>query len=227
MKKESELKKWAKLIIIIIIMGILGFIITTNQNKLQTEEEKIEILATENVFSPEELLEKSEEFKENKALNEEKIEENDVKTEEKETKPVQNQVETNKNIEKSVNPTNSYRLTSYYPYESSNCTGSGKCTQHFSVNDKGWYLYDGKLVLAAATTYLQKSYGTISGRHYFRYYEEVDITIDGVTYRGIILDSCGACMSVTYEERIDLFVNSQNSVIDRGYKGNNPVYVSW
>ena len=31
------------------------------------------------------------------------------------------------------------RMTSFYPAESSDCTGSGKCTWDFEVNDKGWY----------------------------------------------------------------------------------------
>lgn len=152
-----------------------------------------------------------------------KIAENEQKMAETIEKPEENDIKLENSAENGIN----YRLTSYYPEESSNCTGSGKCTQHFTTNDKGWYLYDGKLVLAAATTYLQKSYGTKDGRHYFKYYDEVDVKIDGITYRGIILDSCGACMSVSYEERLDLFVNSANSVIDRGYKGNNLINVKW
>ncbi len=118
-----------------------------------------------------------------------------------------------------------YRLTSYYPGESSDCTGSGICSYNFDINDKGWYLYDGKIVLAAATTYLQSSFGFVEGKDYYKYYEEVDVTIDGVVYRGVILDSCGACMKVEHEERLDLFVSSANNVIDKGYGGNNPVMV--
>lgn len=118
-----------------------------------------------------------------------------------------------------------FRLTSYYPEATSNCTGSGKCSWDFQVNDKGWYTWNGKLVLAAATTYLQKSFGYVEGKKYFRYKDVVNITIDGVNYEGIVLDSCGACMSVTYEDRLDLFVSSKNYVIDRGYKGRNTVEV--
>lgn len=205
--------KREKLIIILFIISLLVMKMYKNLNKnevivtekasiIEVESEKLADLAPEEV-------QKEPENKEKQAKNEEK----EAKIEQEEPKKVEKL-------------TNSYRLTSYYPEESSNCTGSGKCTNNFTTNDKGWYLYDGKLVLAAATTYLQKSYGTIEGRHYYKYYDEVDVTIDRVTYRGVILDSCGACMSVTYEERLDLFVNSKNSVIDRGYKGNNPIYVN-
>lgn len=118
-----------------------------------------------------------------------------------------------------------FRLTSYYPEATSSCTGSGKCSWDFQVNDKGWYTWNGKLVLAAATTYLQKSFGYVEGKKYFRYKDVVNITIDGVDYEGIILDSCGACMSVAYEDRLDLFVSSKDYVIDRGYKGRNTISV--
>lgn len=122
-----------------------------------------------------------------------------------------------------------YRLTSFYAndgYGTGSCTGSGLCEKDFQINEHGWYTYNGKLVLAGATTYLQKSFGYIEGRHYFRYYDEVTIIIDGVTYTGIILDSCGASMKVS-ENRLDLFVSGKNSVIDRGYRGKNMVQVSY
>lgn len=199
--------KRERLVIILFIISLLVMKICKNVNKN-------EIIVAENApiieVKSENLVQKEPENSEKQVKNEEKT----VKIEQEEPKKVEK-------------ITNFYRLTSYYPEESSNCTGSGKCTNNFTINDKGWYLYDGKLVLAAATTYLQKSYGTVEGRHYYKYYDEVDVTIDGTTYKGVILDSCGACMSVTYEERLDLFVNSKNSVIDRGYKGNNPISVAW
>lgn len=122
-----------------------------------------------------------------------------------------------------------YRLTSFYAndgYGTTSCTGSGLCTDDFSVNERGWYEYNGKLVLASATPYLfNYGYNEIPGRRYFRYYEEIEIIIDGVTYTGIILDSCGASMTVN-EDRLDLFVAEKNAVIDRGYNGNNPISVA-
>lgn len=53
-----------------------------------------------------------------------------------------------------------YRITSYYPSESSNTTGSGKTTNDFSFIDIGGkkvYSYQGKIVVAAATNELLKS----------------------------------------------------------------------
>ena len=116
-----------------------------------------------------------------------------------------------------------YRLTSYYPgdsCESGHCTGSGLCTDDFQVNEFGWYTYKGKIVLAAATTYLQNKFGVKENKLYFKYYDEVTLTIDGVPYQGIILDTCGACYKA---EKIDLYVQNKASVIDRGYLGRNMI----
>lgn len=126
--------------------------------------------------------------------------------------------------EKKVYPVNTkYRLTSFYPddeLKSSPCTGSGYCAWDFKEDEHGWYTYNGKLVLAAATTYLQNRFGTKEGKTYFKYYDEVNITIDGVVYPAIILDTCGACYR---DERVDLFVKNQASVVDRGYMGRNMI----
>lgn len=128
-----------------------------------------------------------------------------------------------------------YRLTSYYTedgYGTTSCTGSGKCTNDFQVNENGWYTYKGKLVVAAATyECLNSSYGAcgkwntpVEGRKYFKYYEEIQVVIDGTTYDAIVLDSCGASMYLD-EDRIDLFVTNSSSAIDRGYKGVNTISV--
>lgn len=124
-----------------------------------------------------------------------------------------------------LNPNSKYRLTSFYPNDelkTGDCTGSGYCSWDFGINEKGWYTYKGKLVLAAATTYLKKQFGEKEGKVYFKYYDEVNITIDGVVYPGIILDTCGACYR---DERIDIFVKDKKSVIDRGYMGRNMIYL--
>ncbi len=118
-----------------------------------------------------------------------------------------------------------YRLTSFYPKDELNtghCTGSGYCSWDFDLDEHGWYRYKGKLVIAAATTYLQKKFGTVEGKAYFKYYDEITLTIDGVEYPGIILDTCGACYN---DERFDLFVKDKASVTDRGYKGRNMITV--
>lgn len=116
-----------------------------------------------------------------------------------------------------------YRLTSYYPGDecaSGHCTGTGLCTDDFQVNEYGWYTYNGKLVLAAATTYLQNKFGVKENKLYFKYYDEVILSIDGVEYEGIVLDTCGACYK---NEIVDLYVSNKESVIDRGYKGKNMI----
>ncbi len=118
-----------------------------------------------------------------------------------------------------------YRLTSFYANDelkTGSCTGAGFCTWDLQLNDKGWYTYKGKLVLAAATTYMINTFGYKEDKVYFKYYDEVNVTIDGVTYPGIILDTCGACYR---DERLDLFVKDGASAIDRGYMGRNMITV--
>ena len=129
------------------------------------------------------------------------------------------------------------RMTSYYTGDSTGSTkytGSGISTERFKVNDKGWYTYDGKIVLATATNECLNSTKGACGKykwsdavsHYFNYFDELTVTIDGKQYDGIVLDSCGACMGAN-GDRIDLFVKDKDSVIDRGYLGNNPVIVQF
>lgn len=129
-----------------------------------------------------------------------------------------------------------YRLTSFYNndgYGTGSCTGSGLCEDDFQINSNGWYTYDGKLVLAAATYECLNSKSGACGKWnvarddktYYHYRDVVELVIDGAEYEGIILDSCGACMFVSNEQRIDLFVSNKQSAIDRGYKGNNTISV--
>ncbi len=129
-----------------------------------------------------------------------------------------------------------YRLTSYYTGDSTNSgswVGAGINTSKFQVNEKGWYTYKNKLVLAGATNECLNSTSGACGewnipktdKHYYNYYDELTIIIDEVEYEGIILDSCGACMYLD-ENRIDLFVSKKESAIDRGYKGVNMIKVS-
>ena len=214
MKKKRRLKKWVKVTLCVMLIGGFGLSIYNmyNQKAPKTNIDTQEMI----VFKEEKVKNSAKKEPENTeilAQNEEKTVENDAKIVENTSISEQN--------------TRAFRLTSYYPEEDTDCTGSGKCSWDFQVNDKGWYTWNGKIVLAAATTYLQKSFGYVEGKKYFKYYDEVNVMIDGNTYTGIILDSCGACMTVTYEERLDLFVNSSQNTIDRGYKGNNPIYVEW
>ena len=78
------------------------------------------------------------------------------------------------------------------------------CAGNFQLNDKGWYTYKGKLVVATATPYLLKQgWSQVSGITYHKYYDELKLVINGVTYDAIVLDSCGACMK---KNIIDLYV---------------------
>lgn len=139
---------------------------------------------------------------------------------------------TNTNIQSS----NQYRLTSFYSndgYGTGSCTGSGLCERDFQVNERGWYTYNGYLVLAGATEELLRSGYSVKGgnvrqegKHYFRYYDTVKLEIDGIMYNGIIIDSCGTSMWYG-ETRLDLFVSNKASAIDRGYKGNNMISISY
>lgn len=107
------------------------------------------------------------------------------------------------------------RLTSFYAndgYGTGSCTGSGLCESDFQVNENGWYTYQGKLVLATATPYLLNyGYNLSNNVETYRYYDELQIVIDGINYDAIVLDSCGACM---VDNRIDLFVSNRESVKD-------------
>ena len=95
----------------------------------------------------------------------------------------------------------SYRLT----YFTDACVGAGFCGKRdFQVNDKGWYTYKGKVVVATATTYLLKQgWSHVDGIVYHKYYDTLKFTLNGVTYDAIVLDSCGACMK---RDIIDLYV---------------------
>lgn len=107
------------------------------------------------------------------------------------------------------------RMTSFYAndgYGTGNCTGSGLCSWDFGVNDKGWYTYNGKLVIATATNYLTRSgWSLADGVRTYKYYDELILNIDGVDYPAIVLDSCGSSMR---NGRIDLFVSGAWAVKD-------------
>lgn len=108
-----------------------------------------------------------------------------------------------------------YRLTSYYTGDrtgSGATTASGKSTKDFQVNKKGWYTYQGKLVIATASRRLLswEKYKN-SNQRFFNLYDELILVIDGVEYEAIVLDVCGAAMK---KPIIDLFVSNKKSVKD-------------
>lgn len=142
--------------------------------------------------------------------------EEEIQEEETEYEPIE-VIEEEPVVEEVVEPqvvSNSYttRMTSFYPAEATDCTGSGLCSWDFGVNEHGWYTYNGKLVVATATTYLaNQGWYVAEGVNLYKYYEELVLTIDGVEYDAIILDSCGSSMKT---DRVDLFVMNKNSVKD-------------
>lgn len=104
------------------------------------------------------------------------------------------------------------RMTSYYPGESGDTTGSGLGINDFQINDNGWFTYNGKLVVATATEYLLKyGFNLADGVHTYKYYDEIVLNIDGIDYQAIVLDSCGSSMTT---DRVDLFVSGAEYVKD-------------
>ena len=144
---------------------------------------------------------------ESKKVNRIKVDENIIKKEEtKKEEPV---------VEVPQSSSYTTRMTSYWAddgYGTGNCTGSGLCSWDFEVNDKGWYTYDGKLVVATATTYLaNQGWYLADGVHTYKYGDEITLTIDGVDYQAVVRDSCGNCMKT---DRVDLFVSNGASARD-------------
>lgn len=155
------------------------------------------------------------------------------KVEQNVEKPIKNEENQPKMIKNVEKVELIYRLTSYRPGDemgSGTITGSDLTIYDFQVNDRGWYIYNGKIVLAGATNECLNStkdkrcmeFPHVEGKHYFNYFDELEIMVDGVVYDGIILDSCGGCMYITYENRIDLFVSTyispeEQDLINEGY----------
>lgn len=102
------------------------------------------------------------------------------------------------------------------------CYRSGKTINDFQttiIEGKKVYTYKGKIVVAAATEELfktgySKNRANVrqTGKHYYNYYDEIKLCINGNTYDAIVLDSCGAAMW-DGGHRIDLFVPSSSDVI--------------
>lgn len=191
MKRKVKLTKLGKVILFLIILILICIIF----NIINTHRETKNIKVEEKVTKSEKVVKKD--------LN-------DVK---EEIKEIQEEI-TEEFSEEPAPVLNVYdtRMTSFYPAESSDCTGSGLCSWDFGVNENGWYTYNGKLVVATATQYLaNQGWYLADGVHTFRYYDEITLVIDGVEYQAIVLDSCGSSMRT---DRIDLFVIDANSIKD-------------
>ena len=108
-----------------------------------------------------------------------------------------------------------YRMTYYHPGDSTNSgntTASGLGTNAFKLNNRGWYTYKGKLVVATAHESL-KSWDRYkdSTQETYELYDELTLIIEGTEYEAIVLDKCGACMKA---EKIDLYVKDGKSGLD-------------
>ena len=145
---------------------------------------------------------KEEEEKEVVELPEEPKEEKEEPKEEKE-EPKQSVEEKKEEPQVNTMVPNHYttRLTSFWPAENNDeniCTASGLCMQHMTENENGWYMYNGRLAIATASTRL----GSSSQKTY-KLYQEVTLVINGKTYPAIVVDVCGACQR---KNIIDLYV---------------------
>ncbi len=117
------------------------------------------------------------------------------------------------------------RFTSYYEGDSTRSgrgTSSGLTIADFKVNDRGWYTYQNRVVLGAATTLCLEIDTGACGQYndlpndyqIHELFDELQISIDGVIYDAIVLDSCGASFWNEDLQRYDIFVSDQKSVTD-------------
>lgn len=120
--------------------------------------------------------------------------------------------------------TKEVRATYYYPGDatgSTEWTASGLHISRFATNNRGWYTYNGYVVLAAATerclnltSGICNNWNTrFNNTTYYNYYDIITFVIDNVTYEGIVLDICGTAMAG--ENKIDIYVKDDAS----GYDG--------
>lgn len=198
LKKRYKLKILGKIIIILIGLIALYMLISQFKPRIDTKCTK-----------PKEIA-----IKEEKAVSKAK---NDVLEDVQENTEQQEEIqeESQEVYQEPISNTYTTRMTSFWAndgYGTGSCTGSGLCEWDFQVNDKGWYTYNGKLVVATATTYLaNQGWFVADGVHLYKYWEELILTIDDVEYEAIILDSCGSSMRT---DRVDLFVSNGSSAKD-------------
>ena len=125
------------------------------------------------------------------------------------------------------------RFTSYYTGDSSgsgNKTASGLSVEDFDINENGWYLYEGKVVVATATEECLESnsgacrkYSQLpAGYQLHNLYDELTLIIDGIDYPAIVLDHCGASFWDEERQRYDIYVVDKDHVIDKSGKVSTP-----
>jgi hypothetical protein len=96
-------------------------------------------------------------------------------------------------------------ITNYYIGDSTgsgNATSSGLRIKDFQTNKLGWYTYKGFVVVASATYRCLNAKSGACAKFktlpedydIFNIFDKVIIVYKNVEYKGMILDSCGACM---------------------------------
>ena len=109
------------------------------------------------------------------------------------------------------------RLTSYYPNDpdgSGTVTASGLSVSDFTINDKGWFEYQGMLVVACATPNYKEDLILPTNYRRYKLGSVITMVIDKKLYKAIVCDICGASYWNEDLQRYDLYVSNNKSVID-------------
>lgn len=220
-KLKTYENKSKKYVLCLIVLGVILYILYT----LAPDCIQFQVMITEEQENKIREIVQDEIQKQNSSIEEPVVDINEVSK--VESQPVTSRGGlTQRPNTKIDNLLEGYRVTSYYPGDgclSTNKTGSGLTTSDFStmkIGNKSVYTYKGKIVVACATQELKKSGYSVKGaqsqqvKHYFKYFDELKINIDGTLYNAICLDSCGAAMWKG-EYRIDIYVPSASDVINR------------
>lgn len=111
----------------------------------------------------------------------------------------------------------SVKFTNYYTGDATGATDRtavGLTANDFGVNHRGWYTYNGDVVLAGATNAClditsgpcgEYSYLPAGFRSY-DFYDRVAFDFQGEAFSGVIVDSCGACFWDEQYQRMDIYV---------------------
>ena len=220
-KLKTYENKSKKYVLCLIVLGVILYILYT----LAPDCIQFQVMMTEEQENKIREIVQDEIQKQNSSIEEPVVDINEVSK--VESQPVTSRGGLTQRPDTKIdNLLEGYRITSYYPGDgclSTNKTGSGLTTLDFStmkIGNKSVYTYKGKIVVACATQELKKSGYSVKGaqsqqvKHYFKYFDELKINIDGTLYGAICLDSCGAAMWKG-EYRIDIYVPSASDVINR------------
>lgn len=118
-------------------------------------------------------------------------------------------------------------FTNYFMGDGSSgtTTASGLKVTDFEVSEEGWYLYEGKVVVATANITRLKR-GIAEGYRSHELYEELTIRLNGKEYQSVVLDLCGACYGVDGEflQRYDIFTTGNvigkvvGQIVEKSYE---------